>query len=80
MIDESHSIATGGGPICSPTMGVLPQLAVHVRLNSNRLPVGQLVLRDDARAHRAEGVEVLAEVALPVVELHRPAPTSLKTV
>ena len=71
MIDESHSIATGGGAELLADERVLSQLPVDMRLDPDRLPVGQLVLRHDARPHRAERVEVLAQVALPVVELHR---------
>ena len=59
---------------------VLAQLAVDVRLDPDGLPVGQLVPRDDARPHRAERVEVLAEVACPLWNCTEREPTSLKTV
>ena len=49
---------------------VLAQLSVDVRPHADVLPVGKLVLRDDARPHRAERVEALSEVDLVVVELH----------
>ena len=70
MMELSHSIATGGGPICSRTYASWRSSPLTYDCDADVLPVGKLVLRDDARPHRAERVEALSKVDLVVVELH----------
>ena len=50
-------------------IAVLAQLAVDRRGNGERRGIGDLVLGDDARSHRGEAVERLAEIPLVVLGL-----------
>jgi hypothetical protein len=74
----SHSMATSGGLSWSATSSLWRSR--HSRTTpGDPCDVRQFVSRDDARAHRAEGVEVLAQVALSEVE-PRLEPASLMIV
>ena len=66
---EQVSISVGMSKIMSRVRRVLAQLAVDPAAHA-RVAAVELVGGDDPRAHRAEGVEALAQVPLLVAHLH----------